>query len=176
VAGLISALLTRLMRLLASVVLRGDFVARRLGGAFCIMGIAALAGCQSAPHLESRRTTPASATVRSVESSQTKTAQAGDDCGLSAYPVSRSTKEILAAVPRGKTASQYSTMFAKVAIDRQGRVTHLQVLRLAYPQASNTEALNAYAVDSIKRWRSSPVIIAGEPVAACSELTVTIDF
>jgi hypothetical protein len=170
-----SALLTWLMRLLESSAPGGEFVVRQRRGALYIIGIAVLAGCRSAPRPEPRRTTTASATVRAAESSQTKIAQADDDCGLSAFPASRSTKEILAAVPRAKAGSQSSTMLAKVAIDRQGRISHLRVLSLAYPELANNTAINAQAVEWIKRMRHAPVIIAGEPVVVCSDITVTID-
>jgi hypothetical protein len=113
--------------------------------------------------------------VQAVKSSQSNVAPAGDDCGLSAYPASRSTQEILAAVPQEGARSPNSTMFAKVAINPQGRVTHLRVLRLAYPEAPNAESINAQAVDSIKRRRFAPVTLAGKPVAVCSDLAVTID-
>ncbi|MGD0013643.1 MAG: energy transducer TonB [Bryobacteraceae bacterium] len=63
-----------------------------------------------------------------------------------------------------------------MAIDPEGRVTHLRVLRLAYPEASNADAINGQAVDSIKRWHYSPTIVAGKPVAVCSDVAVTIDF
>jgi len=68
-------------------------------------------------------------------------------------------------------------MFAKVAIDPEGRVTHLRVLRLAYPEVSKAlrDTINAQAIDSIKRSRYTPTIIAGKPVAVCSDLGVTID-
>jgi hypothetical protein len=67
-------------------------------------------------------------------------------------------------------------MFAKVAIDPQGRVTHLRVLRLAYPEAPNAETINAQAVDLIKRRRYDPVMVAGKPVAVCGDVAATIDF
>jgi outer membrane biosynthesis protein TonB len=66
-------------------------------------------------------------------------------------------------------------MLAKVAIDPEGRVTHLRVLRLAYPEAPNSDAINEQAVDSIKRWHYTPATVAGKPVAVCSDVAVTID-
>ena len=66
-------------------------------------------------------------------------------------------------------------MLAKVAIDRQGRISHLRVLSLAYPELANNTAINAQAVEWIKRMKHAPVIIAGEPVVVCSNITVTID-
>ncbi len=66
-------------------------------------------------------------------------------------------------------------MLAKVAIDPEGRVTHLRVLRPAHPEASNTEAINEQAVDSIKRLHQAPTIVAGKPVDVCSDVSVVID-
>ncbi|MGA8221790.1 MAG: hypothetical protein WB780_09060 [Candidatus Acidiferrales bacterium] len=88
--------------------------------------------------------------------------------------MSRSTQEILTAVPPGG-ARPNSMMFAKVAIDPEGRVTHLRVLRLGYPDAPNAYAINAQAVDSIKHRHYAPTSVAGKPVAVCSDVGVTID-
>lgn len=66
-------------------------------------------------------------------------------------------------------------MLAKVEIDKDGRVTHLRVLRLAYPEAANSKSINELAVDSLKRWHYAPTMFAGKPVAVCSDVTVTID-
>ena len=164
-----------LAAMLGSLAPGGQFLARRAAGAFCIVGIAILAGCQAPPQPKSRRVPNASSTMQAVKSSQSNVAPAGDDCGLSAYPASRSTQEILAAVPQQDGRSPGSTMVAKVAIDPQGRVTHLRVLRLAYPEAPNAGSINAQAIDWIKRRRYDPVIVAGKPVAVCSDLAVTID-
>jgi outer membrane biosynthesis protein TonB len=65
-------------------------------------------------------------------------------------------------------------MRAKVAIDTEGRVTHLRVFRLAYPETPNSDAINEQAVDSIKRWQYAPTTIDGKPVAVCSDVGVTI--
>jgi outer membrane biosynthesis protein TonB len=83
-------------------------------------------------------------------------------------------KEILAAVPRdGK--SRNSTMFVKIEIDPEGKVTHLRVLRLWHPELPNAAVINEQAVDSIKRWRYAPTRIAGKPVPVCSDVSVIID-
>jgi len=117
---------------------------------------------------------PARTTVKVVEPSQSNSTPAVDDCGLTAFPVSMSAKEILAAVPRGG-ASPNSTMFAKIEIDPEGKVTHLRVLRLAHPELPNAAVINEQAVDSIKRWRQAPTRIAGKPVSLCSDVDVIID-
>jgi hypothetical protein len=141
-------------------------------GARCLAVLAILAGCKAAPQPESQRMPAARTTVQTVEPSQSNSTPAVDDCGLTAYPVSRSTQEILAAVPRGGARPPNSMMLVKVAIDPEGRVTHLRVLRLAYPEASN--AINEHAVDSIKRWHYAPTTVAGKPVAVCSDVAVNI--
>jgi len=41
-------------------------------------------------------------------------------------------------------------MLAKIAIDRDGRLTHVRVLRTAYSKVPNANAINAQAVDLIK--------------------------
>ncbi|SRR5258708_1446927 len=140
-----------------------------------IVVLAILAGCQAAPQRGSQRMPAARTTVQAVEPSQSNSAPAVDNCGLTAYPVSRSTQEILASVPRSGARSPNSMMLAKVAIDREGRVTHLRVLRLAWPEASNAYAINEQAVDSIKRWHQAPTTVAGQTVAVCSDVGVTID-
>ncbi|MGA2435736.1 MAG: hypothetical protein ABSG25_10665 [Bryobacteraceae bacterium] len=67
-------------------------------------------------------------------------------------------------------------MLVRVAIDPEGRITHLRVLRSAYPEAADSMAINAQVVDSIKRWHYAPTIIASKPVAVCSDVTVIVDF
>jgi len=99
---------------------------------------------------------PAAGTMPlSLMPSQSNSTPAVDDCGLAAFPVSMSANEILAAVPRS-AASRSATMFAKVEIDPEGKVTHLRVLRLAHPELSNAAVLNEQAVNSVKRWRLCP--------------------
>jgi outer membrane biosynthesis protein TonB len=66
-------------------------------------------------------------------------------------------------------------MVAKVAVNPEGRVTHLRVIRLAWPKLPNSRAINRQAVDSIKRWRYAPTIYDGKPVAVCSDVSVTVD-
>ena len=115
-------------------------------------------------------------TVHAVESCQNKRTSPDDKCGLEDFPVSNSTKEILAAVPPGTALPPNSMMQAKVAIDPEGKVTHLRVLRLAYPQLLDSHAINQQAVDSIKRRHFAPTMLSGKLVAVCGEVSVTIDF
>jgi outer membrane biosynthesis protein TonB len=66
-------------------------------------------------------------------------------------------------------------LLAKAAIDPEGRITHLRVQRVAHPQASTSARLNEEAVDSIKRWRYAPTIVAGKPQAVCADVDVNVD-
>jgi outer membrane biosynthesis protein TonB len=63
-------------------------------------------------------------------------------------------------------------MLAKLVIDPEGRITHLRVLRLAHPSASNAREINEKAVDSIKQWHYAPTKVDGKPVAVCTEVSV----
>lgn len=113
---------------------------------------------------------------RAMEPTPSAVFPAAGSCGLAGYPVSRPTREILAeAVPTGALRTN-STMLAKVAIDGEGQVTHLKVVRLAYPQASNAVSLNMQAVDAIKHWHYAPTLAAGRPVAVCADANVAVDF
>jgi hypothetical protein len=136
--------------------------------------LAVIAGCQTAPKPESQPMPAARNTLPSLEPSQSNTTPAIDDRGLTSFPVSMSAKEILAAVPRGG-AFRNPTMFAKIEIDPEGKVTHLRVLRLWHPELPNAAVINEQAVDSIKRWRYAPTGIAGKPVPVCSDVSVIID-
>jgi hypothetical protein len=147
---------------------------------FCLgtlpLALSSLVGCQAAPQPERQRPA-ARTTVHAVEeSSLSKSASADDNCGLTAFPVSKSAQELLAAVPRDGARPPNSMMRAKVVIDTEGRVTHLCVLRLAYPEVPNSAAISEHTIDSIKRWRYPPTTISGIPVAVCSEVGVTIDW
>jgi len=147
-----------------------------LAGVLCLCILATLPGCNTTPQPESQRMAAAKTTAPTLKPSQSNTTPASDDCGLTAYPVTRSAKEILADVPRGGPQPPNSMMLAKIAIDTEGRITHLRVLRLAYPRAPNAEAINEQAVASIKQWHYAPTIYAGKPVAVCSDVDVIIDF
>ena len=123
----------------------------------------------ASPRMPAAWTTPSA-----LKPSQSNTTPASDDCGLTAYPVSKPTKEILADAPRGGPQPN-SSMLAKIAIDAQGKITHLRVLRLAYPEAPFSEEINEQSIDSIKQWHYAPTLYDGKPVAVCSDVSVTID-
>jgi hypothetical protein len=146
----------------------------RWGALAIYVGVfAALAGCRKAS--QPQLTSPsAKMTVQTVEPPLEGTL-GSEDCGLSAYPVSRTSQQIVADAPHEGKQPPSSTMLAKVAIDVNGRVTHLRVLRLAYPEAPNLESINEQAVDSIKRWHYAPTMFGGKAVTVCSDIAVTID-
>lgn len=136
------------------------------------LAIVLAAGCRKAPApepiLPSTKTEP-----RIVNSSPVENTSI-EDCGLAAYPVSRSNEEILADVSHDPK-SRYGDLLAKVAIDKDGKLTHLRLLRLAHPNAANWKEINNNALNSIRRWHGKPALYQGQPVAVCSEVSVTID-
>jgi hypothetical protein len=138
-----------------------------------ILGLATQVGCRTAPKREGQQRA-AQIKVNTTESSQVKTTPS-DNCGLDDFPVSKSTEEILAAVPPDNARRPNQMMSAKVAINTKGRVTHLRVLRLAWPELPNSHTINTQAVDSIKRWHHAPTIVGETPVAVCSDADVTVD-
>jgi hypothetical protein len=99
---------------------------------------------------------------------------ADDLCGLEDFPVSRSTAEILALVPKANRPS--STMVAKLRTDAEGRVTHVRVVRLAYPEAPSISGpLNQKALDDLKKRRFSPPNESRKRGPLCVDVAVTID-
>src|ERR1700756_1652626 len=81
--------------------------------------LAVMAGCQVAPRPDSQSMPAARTIPPSLEPSQSNSTPAVGDCGLAAFPVSMSAKEILAVLPRG-AASRNATMSAKAEIDPEG--------------------------------------------------------
>jgi hypothetical protein len=136
--------------------------------------LAVMVACKSAPKHEEQSRAP-QITLSLTQSSPSRSTQSDENCGLDDFPVSKSTDEILAAVPRDVAVPSNQMMVAKVAVNSQGRVTHLRVIRLAWPKLPNSRAINRQAVDSIKRWRYAPPIYDGKPVGACSDVSATID-
>jgi len=99
---------------------------------------------------------------------------AEDNCGLGGFPITRETKDLVADAPRD-SAGANGSLLAKVAIGPDGQVTHLRVLRLAYPHARNAYEINARAVEAIKGWPYSPTVVDGRAVAVCSDVSVRVD-
>ena len=109
-----------------------------------------------------------------VKSLQNHIFPANGSCGLEGFPVSRPIGQMLADASRTVTGED-SKMMARVEVDAGGKITHLKVLRLAYPDAKNTEAINTRGVDAIKGWRYTPTLMHGQPVIVCSDVIVALD-
>jgi hypothetical protein len=135
---------------------------------------AVVVGCRT-PSKHEEQSRAAQITLSLTQSSPSRSTQSGENCGLDDFPVSKSTDEILAAVPLDIAEPSNQMMIAKVAVNSQGRVTHLRVIRLAWPKLPNSRAINRQAVDSIKRWRYAPPIYDGKPLGVCSDVSATID-
>lgn len=133
---------------------------------------AVFAGCRKAPVPESV-SPPTKAAPQIVNTAPVENSSS-EDCGLTAYPMSRSNKEILADVPR-ETNRPNSAMLAKLAINQDGKVTHLRVLHLAHPNAPNWREINESALDSIRRWHWKPTLYQGKRVAVCTDGSVIVD-
>jgi hypothetical protein len=168
----------RLMAILSSKANGRKLLAQRAAAAICAVIVVVLAGCRAAPQPESRQTLSASTSVQTAKPTLSNTIPDVNDCGLTAYPVSRSTPEILADVPQPSGRSKNSNdLYGKVAMDPDGKITHLRVLQLAFPEAPKAlrDRVNAEAIDSIKRSHYSPRIVDGKSLASCADLSVNID-
>jgi hypothetical protein len=133
---------------------------------------ALITGCKSAPTPE--RNSPAPKIALQPERIEPSENSTSEDCGLKDYPVSRSNQEILSGVPRDDKHPN-SDMFAKIAIDKDGKITHLRVLRLAHSNAPNWKEINEAALADVKKWHSKPTFYQGKPVAVCSDVSVVVD-
>ena len=138
------------------------------------LDLVVLVGCRTEPRREEQSRAP-QITLSTTESSPSRSALSDDTCGLNDFPVSKSTEEILAFVPNNGARPPNQMMLAKAAINAEGKVSHLRVLRLAWPKLPNSYAINTQAVDSIKGWHYKPTIVGGKPVAVCGEVGVTVD-
>src|SRR5262249_44740616 len=136
------------------------------------LAVTLVAGCQNGTHSGSN--SAALQVVQQTANTASASLSASDHCGLTAYPASRSNHEILTDVPRDPK-SRYGDMFAKLAIDESGKITHLRVLRLAHPSAPNWKEINETALNSIRRFHYKPTIYEGKPVAVCSDVSVIVD-
>ena len=87
----------------------------------------------------------------------------------------RSNKEILAGIPPADKKPPNSDMLAKIAIDKDGKITHLRVLRLAHPNAPDWKGINGSVLADLKKWHYKPTVYQGEPVPICSDVSVTVD-
>jgi hypothetical protein len=136
-----------------------------------IIFIAILAGCGARTEVAAGS---ASRLGPGVKSLQSHVSPDNGGCGIENYPASRSAEQMVADAPRDGS-SQDARMLARVAIDAQGKVTYLKVVRLAYTGNPNEVAINARAVDAIKGWRYTPTMMHGQPVGVCSDVVVTME-
>jgi len=83
---------------------------------------------------------------------------------------------MLADVTRDDKKPPDSSMLAKIAIDKDGKITHLRVLRLAHSNSSNWKQINEAVLADLKKWHYKPTFHQGIPVAVCSDVSVTVDF
>jgi len=139
-----------------------------------VLVLVVFVGCHTVPRTEEQQRSP-QIRVSTAESSPSRNTPSDDSCGLDDSPVSKSTREILAAASRDAARPPNQMMIAKVAINAEGRVTHLLVLRLAWPKLPNSYAINEHAVNDIKGWHYKPTILGGKLVAVCSDVGVTVD-
>jgi hypothetical protein len=112
--------------------------------------------------------------VATLSTTLQETAIPQDDCGLAAYPASRSNENILADAPRSGRPT--SSMMAKVRVDAGGRVTHLRLIRRAYPEAPKVgDGVTLKAIQELKERRFD--VASGEGMARpqCVDVTTTID-
>jgi len=135
-----------------------------------VLVLVVLVGCHTVPKTEEQSRN------LQVESSPSRNTPSDDSCGLDDSPVSKPTREILAVASRDAVRPPNQMMIAKVAINAEGRVTHLRVLRFAWPKLSNSYAINEHTVNDIKGWHYKPTILDGKPVLVCSDVAVTVDF
>ena len=137
------------------------------------LAVTLVVGCRKAPTPQSNP--PAPKVALQTAGTSPIADLASEDCGLARYPVSRSNSEIVADVPRDTKKPPNEQMVAKIAIDKDGKITHLRVLRLAHPNAPNWREINESALDSVKRFHYKPTIYEGRPVAVCSDVSVIVD-
>src|ERR1043166_6922357 len=120
-----------------------------LAGVGFAVGVVALVGCKAEQKPEGQARSLEVA-VGEMEVSKIANAPSDDHCGLDEFPVSKSTEEILADVPKDGGRRPNHMMIAKVAISPEGKITHLRILRPAWPALPNSHKINEDAVDSVK--------------------------
>ena len=100
------------------------------------------------------------------------TANAGPHypCGLEAYPLPRSYKQVLADAPQA-VRKPTGSLQANLAIDASGSITHLRFMRL-----SSLDSVNRAALQAVTSWRFKPTVLDGKAVAVCSVTDINIDF
>ena len=132
-----------------------------------------LVGCHSSPTRQGNPPEPKP--VLKLDHTEPGESSASKDCGLTNYPVSRPNWEVLADVPPDAKEPTNSSMLAKLAIDKGGKVTHVRVLRLAHPNAPNWKEINIRTLQDIEHRNYKPTLYQGKPVVVCADVDVTID-
>jgi outer membrane biosynthesis protein TonB len=97
-----------------------------------------------------------------------------DDRNLRDYPVSKSTHKMVLDAQK-RPAGAGNGLLLSAVIDEKGNVAHMRILRLAFPTAPNTVALNEQAIEQVKRWHYKPTVLDGKPVPVYTEISVIID-
>lgn len=136
--------------------------------------VASIVGCKSAP-APARNSSAPKITVQQAEDTEPSEKSTDKDCGLTGYPISRSNEEILSDVHRDPKKPPTYSMLAKVAINKEGKITHLRVLSLAHSNAPNWMEINETALASIEKRAPKPTLYQGKPVAVCSDVSVVVD-
>jgi len=66
-------------------------------------------------------------------------------------------------------------MLAKIAIDKDGKITHLRLLRLAHSNTPNWKEMNESVLTDLREKRFKPTFYQGKQVDACSDVSVVVD-
>ena len=141
---------------------------------FFAVGLSLLpVGCKWSSQPE--RSSPAPKIVLRPDATKPSENAAEEDCGLGNYPITRSNQEILTDVPHDYKDPPNSDLLAKLAIDKDGRITHIRVLRLAHSNAPNWRKINEDALESIRRQQYKQTFYEGKPVPVCTDVGVIID-
>jgi hypothetical protein len=134
--------------------------------------VAGLLSCSPSSDQAVKERARHSAVAPSATPPETSTPE--DDCGLAAYPASRSNQQILADAPQ--SGSPTSSMMARVRVDAGGRVTHLRLIRRAYPEAPKVgDEVTLKAIRDLKERRFNARLSGGVARPQCVDITTTID-
>src|SRR5437867_1950564 len=132
--------------------------------------LAVLGGCKATSR-GTVKTAPAGSVAASAVIASHKTEAAPDaDCGLEAYPGSRSYQQVLTDADAGPR-KPITTLETRTAIAKDGNITHFRFVRV-----SSIESVNKAAFDFVTKQHYKPAIFNGERVAVCATGSVTIDF
>ena len=94
-----------------------------------------------------------------------------DTCaGLDAYPLPRTYEQILANAPK-EARKPTGMLEARMIIGPDGKITHLQFVRL-----SSLDSVNKRALEFVRNQHYKPAIMNGERVPVCSTMLINVDF